>query len=359
VTEHTEVLNRHGYHPLRVKAVVQETHDTRSFVLDVPPDLRELFQYRPGQFCTFRVRVGDDEVARCYSMSSAPEVDTDLTVTVKRVPGGIVSNWLNDHVADGDVLEVTRPSGTFCVREGHRPVIGFCGGSGVTPVISIAKSVLASSERPVDVLYANRDHRSVIFDGDLQALQARHLERLAVRHHIDAEAGLVDAAAIVAFVDGRLDADFYICGPGPFMDLVESTLLDLGVAPASIAIERFVVAPGDAAPLDGADDGAEGGAGTGESEVPESIVLILKGKKHHLDHRAGDTILETARRANVSTPYSCESGSCATCMALLREGTVSMRVNDALEPDEVEEGWVLTCQSLPTSSSLTVEFEPL
>jgi ferredoxin-NADP reductase len=169
VTEHTEVLNRHGYHPLRVKAVVQETHDTRSFVLDVPPDLRELFQYRPGQFCTFRVRVGDDEVARCYSMSSAPEVDTDLTVTVKRVPGGIVSNWLNDHVADGDVLEVTRPSGTFCVREGDRPVIGFCGGSGVTPVISIAKSVLASSERPVDVLYANRDHRSVIFDGDLQA----------------------------------------------------------------------------------------------------------------------------------------------------------------------------------------------
>ena len=352
LTEHTEVLSRHGYHALRVKAVVDETHDARSIVLDVPPELRDAFAYRPGQFCSFRIRVGDDEVARCYSMSSAPETDGDLTVTVKRVPGGVVSNWLNDHVADGDVLEVTRPAGTFCVRPGDRPVIGFCGGSGVTPVMSIAKSVLASTSRPVELLYANRDRRSVIFEAALADLRDAHPDRFGVRHHIDADAGLIDSTAITEFVDGRTDADFFVCGPGPFMDLVESTLLDLGVDPDSIAIERFVLAPT-------ADAAGAATASEGASEVPEQIVVILKGKKHRLDYRPGDTVLETARRGSVSTPYSCEAGNCATCMAFLREGAVAMRVNDALEPDEVEEGWILTCQSLPTSSSLTVEFEPL
>jgi 3-ketosteroid 9alpha-monooxygenase subunit B len=371
MADHDDVRSRHGFHALRVKAVVQETHDTRSFVLDVPADLRDDFRYRPGQYCTFRIHVDDDEHARCYSMSSAPETDDDLTVTVKRVPGGVVSNWLNDHVAEGDVLEVTRPSGSFCVRPGDRPVIGFCGGSGVTPVISIAKSVLASTSRPVTLLYANRDERSVIFDDALRALLDGHDDRMSVHRHLDADAGFVDAATIAGLVDGRLDADFYVCGPGPFMDLVEQTLLGLGVDPAAIAVERFV-APGSAGQAGAPPDGElEPAAATTDTDAdidtdtaaaehgPESIVVILKGKKHELAYRAGDTVLETARRANLATPYSCEAGSCATCMAFLREGTVRMRVNDALDPDEVEEGWVLTCQSLPTAASLTVEFEPL
>ncbi len=172
MTEIDDVVRRHGYHRLRVKAVVEETDDTRSFVLDVPGELREAFRYQPGQFCSFRVHIDDDEHARCYSMSSAPDTDDDLTVTVKRVPGGLVSNWLNDHVSAGDLLEVTRPAGTFCVRPADRPVIAFCGGSGVTPVMSIAKSVLAASPRPVHLLYANRDRGSVIFDEPLAALAA-------------------------------------------------------------------------------------------------------------------------------------------------------------------------------------------
>jgi ferredoxin-NADP reductase len=365
-----------------VKAVVQETADTRSLVLDVPPDLRDAFTYRPGQFCTFRVQLAEGEHARCYSMSSAPETDDDLTVTVKRVPGGLVSNWLNDHVAEGDVLEVTRPAGTFCVPSGARPVIGFCGGSGVTPVLSIAKSVLASSTRSIDLLYANRDRDSVIFEAALASLERSHPDRFRLQHHLDAEAGFLDAAAIVAFVDGRLDADFSICGPAPFMDLVEAALLGLGVDVGAIHIERFATGaqPGAAdlvtdlvrlADAD-ADAGVEtavgttagaglGSAGTGGAagEVPETIVLILKGKRNEIDYRAGDTVLETARRGGVAAPYSCEAGSCATCMALVREGSVAMRVNDALEADEVEEGWVLTCQSVPTSPTLTIEYEPL
>ncbi len=353
--ERDQVLSRHGYHHLRVKAVVQETDDTRSFVLEVPDDLRDDFAYRPGQFCTFRVRPGDQgadesELARCYSMSSAPETDADLTVTVKRVPGGAVSNWFNDHVREGDVLEVTRPSGTFCPRDLARPVVGFCGGSGVTPVLSIAKSVLASSPRPVHLLYANRDHGSVIFDDVLRSLQTQHPDTLHLRHHLDADGGFLDRDAIAEFVESvgeHLDADFYICGPGPFMDLVEGTLLGLGVAPDAIFIERFVTTP--PAAMDVGDLAA----------VPEHLVLILKGKRNEIAYRAGDTVLETARRANLAAPYSCEAGSCATCMALVREGSVTMRTNDALDDDEVAEGWVLTCQSVPNSATLTVEYEPL
>jgi 3-ketosteroid 9alpha-monooxygenase subunit B len=345
-----DVGRAHGYHALRVKQVVQETHDTRSFVLDVPDELAETFRYRAGQFCTFRVRIGGEQHLRSYSMSSAPETDGDLTVTVKRVPGGVVSNWFNDCVVAGDALEVTKPAGVFCVRDGHRPIVAFCGGSGVTPVMSIAKSVLATTRRPVRLLYANRDRRSVIFDAELRSLLARHGDRLEVRHHFDTDGAFVDASAIAEFAAPGLDGDFYICGPGPFMDLVEAALLDMGVDPASIAVERFD-GPGDAAST-----GAPGVA-PADADLPETVTIILGGRKSPIGYRAGDTVLETARRGGLQAPFSCEAGNCATCMAILREGSATMRANNALTPDEVDEGWILTCQALPRGRSVTVESE--
>jgi 3-ketosteroid 9alpha-monooxygenase subunit B len=227
-------------------------------------------------------------------------------------------------------------------------------------VISIAKSVLAGSERSVRLLYANRDAASIIFEKALATLHQAHPERVVVQHHVDAESGFVDAASISAFVGGQLDADFYICGPAPFMDLVEGTLLGLGVEADDIFIERFTTAaesePGTVADAIGTDP-----IGTAQHgmDMPATLVVILRGKRHEIPYRAGDTVLETARRASLAAPYSCEAGNCATCMAFLQEGTVTMRVNDALSPEEVEEGWVLTCQSLPTSASFTIEYEPL
>jgi ferredoxin-NADP reductase len=324
LTGREAVLRRHGYHALRVKAVVAETEEARSFVFEVPDDLRPTFAYRPGQFCSFRVHVGEAERSRCYSMCSAPETDGDLTFTVKRVAGGSVSNWLVDQVTEGSLVEVNPPSGNFTVREGGRPIIAFCGGSGITPVLSIAKSVLATSPRPVSLLYANRDEGSIIFSRQLEELQACHTGRFDVRHHLDVEDGFVDAAAVTAFVDGRLDADFYVCGPGPFMELVEATLVGLGIGPDAVAIERFetvVDLGGDSPPVD-----------TDQAGTPEAIVLILRGKKHELEYHAGDTVLETARRAGVATPSSCEAGSCATCMALLQEGAVTMRAHLPVPP---------------------------
>jgi len=369
VVDHDLVRREHGYHPLRVTQIVQETADTRSYVLDGPDDFPELFGYRAGQFCTFRVHIDGEEHLRSYSMSSAPETDGDLTVTVKRVNGGLVSNWLHDRVTVGDVLEATKPAGVFCLGESERPVVGFCGGSGVTPLMSITKSGLAGTSRPVRLLYANRDRDSVIFHDHLARLGAEHGHRLHVHHHLDQESGFLDAAAIRAFVGADQDADFYICGPGPFMDLVEHTLLELAVDPGHIAIERFVnagqaMAFGDEAPGDEAsgeapalvepadEEPAEAG-----SDVPATVTLILKGKRHEVTYHPGDTLLETARRGGLQAPFSCEAGNCATCMALVGEGSATMRVNNALTPDEVAEGWVLTCQALPYGPTVTVEYE--
>jgi 3-ketosteroid 9alpha-monooxygenase subunit B len=356
MTDHSSVLHAHGYHQLRVKDVVRETHDASSFVFDVPEELAATFRYRPGQFCTFRVPMDGVEQVRSYSMSSTPGIDADLTVTVKRVESGLVSNWFLDHVGVGKVIDVTKPAGVFCPQDGAQgPVLGFCGGSGVTPVMSITKHVLANSARPVRLLYANRDRRSVIFEAAFAALGEEHPERLDVRHHLDDAGGFLTADAIKAFVEAEAgDADCYVCGPGPFMDLVESVLGELGVPSERIFIERFLVEQQEKH----AAATATATAGT-ESELPEEVTVILGGKKTVVKYQSGDTLLETARRGGLRPPFSCEAGNCATCMAFLKQGSVRMRANNALTPEEVAEGWVLTCQSLPSGQTVVVEYEAM
>ena len=356
MSDHDPVLRQHGYHALRIARVVAETHDASSFVLDVPDELEETFRYTPGQFCTFRVYVEGDEQVRSYSMSSAPATDGELTVTVKRVAGGLVSNWFLDNLAEGDVVEVTKPAGVFCPQASDRHVLGFCGGSGIAPVMSIAKHVLATTQRSLRLLYANRDRDSVIFDAAFTALCSDHPDRLQVRRHFDAEAGFLTPEAIVEFVATDLEADLYICGPGPFMDLVESTLQALGVDQDRVFIERFLVEQQektDALVVD------ETSALADPAPVPDEVTVLLGGKKTVVRYQPGDTLLETARRGGLRPPFSCEAGNCATCMAFLKDGSVTMRANNALTPEEVEEGWVLTCQSLPSGETVTVEYEAM
>ncbi len=355
---HEDVRREHGYHVLRVARVTQETADTRSYVLDVPASLASTFAYRAGQFCTFRVRLGDEaftehlprDFLRCYSMSSAPATDAELTVTVKRVPGGVVSNWFNDALHEGDAIEVAKPSGTFCTSQSEhdRPVVAFCGGSGVTPVFSIAKSVLATTARPVRVLYANRDRDSIIFEGAFGALAASSGGRLDVRHHFDSDAGFLLAADVADFVGADLGAEFFICGPTPFMDLVESTLHVLGVDASQIAIERFGAA---ASPV--VDEALPNAA----DDVTETVTIILKGRKTVVPYQRGDTVLETGRRGGLAPPFSCVAGNCAACMGLVKAGAATMRANNALSAAEVDEGWVLTCQALPVGANVTIEYE--
>jgi ferredoxin-NADP reductase len=347
------MLSEHEYHPLPVARVVEETPDTRSFVLDVPPELESTFSYAAGQFCTFRAVIDGETVVRSYSMSSSPELGEPLTTTVKRVPGGRMSNWMNDHVAVGDRLDVLRPSGLFVLRDTDVPIFAFAGGSGITPVMSIIKTALATTSRPITLVYANRDAGSVIFRDALDRLEHGAGGRLTVQHHLDAERGFLDAVECEALVGDRAHADFYVCGPPPYMDVVTAGLSRAGVAHGQIFIERFetAVAPGDVG------EPGPSGAPAGEGEIPESLTITLQRATRTVAYQPGDTILEGARRGGLNPPFSCEMGNCATCMAHLDEGSVRMRANNALTPEEVADGWVLTCQSLPTSATIVVDYD--
>lgn len=297
------------------------------------------FSYLAGQFLTFRLC----GTLRSYSMSSSPDADGSLAVTVKRVPGGLVSGWMHDHLRPGDVVEVTRPAGVFCLRETAAPMVAFGAGSGITPILSLVKSALAVTGRRVRVLSANRDWDSVIFRDTLNELAGRYPGRLEVRHHLDEGHGFVTGDQVRAFAGGDRDADFYICGPAPFMDLAERALLDGGVTPEQIFIERFETV---AAPEAAASPEREG-----------TVCIVLSGQRQTVPQHAGETLLESARRAGLSPPFSCEAGNCATCIAQVTEGEAKMRANNALDDDEIADGWVLTCQGEPVTPHVTVVYE--
>lgn len=332
-----------AYHALTVAEVVDETADTRSFVLEVPPALEKAFSYAAGQFCTFRASIGGETVVRCYSMSSSPATGDRFTVTVKRVPGGRMSNWMNDALAPGDAIDVMPPAGLFVLRATDVPIVAFAGGSGITPVISIIKTALADTTREIVLVYANRGAGSVIFADELEGLRAASGGRLSVHHHLDSERGLLDATACASLVGERAHADFYVCGPGPFMAVVEAGLARREIDRSRVFIERFEL-QGDAPPPT-------------ESSDTRSIVIRIGRRKHTLPYQPGDTLLEAARRAGLAPPFSCERGNCASCMAHLDEGSVTMRVNNALSAEEVADGWVLTCQAIPTSREVVVDYD--
>jgi 3-ketosteroid 9alpha-monooxygenase subunit B len=332
----------HLFQHATVSRIIKETADTRTYVL-APHETP--FPYRAGQFCTFKVHVDGEDLYRSYSMSSAPETDSELATTVKRVPGGKVSNWMLDNFVEGDDVTITRAAGTFCLTDSSAPLLGFSGGSGVTPILSLAKSALATTDRRVRLLCADRDQPSVIFEAVLDDLVARYPDRLTVVRHIDADKGLLSPADVAEFVGDDTDADNYVCGPEGFMSVVTSAL----PGPGTVFIEDFDAAPQTEAP--------ETAASAEADETGGTITVHLDRKKAEVPRVAGETLLESARRAGMSPPFSCEAGNCGTCMARLSEGSATMRVNDALMDDEVEDGYVLTCQAVPDTPSVTVHYE--
>ncbi len=254
-----------------------------------------------------------------------------------------MSNWMNDTLTAGAGIEVLRPTGLFVLQDRSTPIVAFAGGSGITPVISVIKSALATTDRPVLLVYANRSHDAVIFADELERLRAASHGRLSIHHHLDSERGFLEPEHCAALAADTTDADFYICGPGPYMDTVEAALSTIGVATSQRFIERFVVP--DASPTD--------------VEVSATTLLLIRLERREttLPHAAGDTILDSARRGGLNPPFSCEQGNCATCMARLERGAVTMRANNALSPEEVDDGWVLTCQALPTSPEVVIDYD--
>jgi ferredoxin-NADP reductase len=333
------MVRDHGFRSVRITRIIDDTADTRSYVLDAQ------FAYRAGQFITVRAC----GTLRSYSISSSPDTDSELMTTVKRVPGGLVSNWIHDNLGVGDLIEITRPAGVFCLRDSAGPMVAFCAGSGVTPVLSLAKSALATTGRRVRILYATRDAGSVIFAPALAGLAAEYPDRLEISHHLDTERGFVTADTVRSFAGEDFAGDFYLCGPAPFMDLTQRALTAHGVGAGHVLIERFE-------PTAGAPAGPPADPTAG-LEREGNVTIVVAGQRRTVPRLSGETLLESARRASLTPPFSCEAGNCATCMARVTEGSAEMKTNNALDDDEVADGWVLTCQAEPATPHITVVYE--
>ncbi|MFK0089150.1 2Fe-2S iron-sulfur cluster-binding protein [Pseudomonas sp. NPDC090755] len=332
---------------LRVARVVEETADARSLIFDVPEHLAERFRYQPGQFLTLRIPFADDWLPRCYSLSSTPLLDEPLRVTVKRVRDGRASNWLCGELQEGQTLQVLPPAGVFVPRSLDGDLLLFGGGSGITPVLSILRSALLAGQGRILLIYANRDEQSVIFRDELRFLAQAHPERLQIVHWLDALQGIPSAAQLAALAQPFVDAQAFICGPGPFMDTAVSALKGLGMPSGRVHVERFVSLPGEREVQQVA---------ASESAVAAQLAVRLDGQDHQLACDSGETLLAAMERAGLKPPSACRVGGCASCMCTLESGDVELLINDALDADELAEGWILSCQAVPTSAHLRIRF---
>ena len=347
---------RHRFHPLVVREVIEETADARSLVFDVPHALSPLFHYRAGQFLTLEVTVGGARLRRCYSLSSAPETDSELKVTIKRVDGGRVSNHLNDRVRAGDILSVLPPDGRFTLGAYPGPLVFFAGGSGITPVISLVKAALASTRRPMLLLYANRNDRSVIFQSELQAIAARAGDRLRIGWWLDSTHGFVTGPQVQGLVSSEGAFEAYLCGPKAFMEVIENALLALKIDPARIHIETFYslanpeteAAPAVAAPATPVTPAPPA--------TPAMIEVFLDGKTRSIPSKPGKTILQSAFAAGMDPPHSCQEGVCGSCIAKLCEGEVDMHDTGVLSKADRQRNLIVTCQSTPKTPRVKVDY---
>lgn len=351
------------FHQLTVKEVTRETADCVSIAFQIPAHLSNEFAYLQGQYITFKLMVNGEEIRRSYSVCSSPLTDADLRVAVKAVKGGKGSVFLTEKVKAGDVLEVMTPMGNFHTQmnaSNTKEYILFAGGSGITPMLSIIKSVLkAEPNSSIQLFYGNENDASIIFKQQLAHLE-QHAEGKLKVHHILNQAdsaypetyrGIMTtervAALMNSYVKVNSNTEIFICGPTPMMQNVEQTLQTLNVPKTQVHLEYF------AAPVD-TSTGAVVDSGNAKKA---SLTIILDGDEVVTDLLPDETILEAALRINLDAPYACQGGSCCTCRALLTEGKVDMKVNYALLDAEVKQGFILTCQSYAVTESITVDYD--
>jgi 3-ketosteroid 9alpha-monooxygenase subunit B len=338
------------FYQVTVAEVIRETGDTSSFVLDVPPSLAATFAYRPGQFVTVRVpsdRTGS--VARCYSLCSSPHAEEPPAITVKRTAGGYASNWFLDTVTAGTVLDLLPPAGTFCPGSLDGDFLLFAAGSGITPVISILKSVLAGGRGRVALVYANRDERSVIFSAGLRTLAASAAGRLVVLHWLDSVQGIPAATGIAALAQPYAGWEPYVCGPDPYLTAVRAALGQLGVPARRVRAERFLSLaenPFDETPA----------ASVASSGQAATLSVELDGTATALPWPPGTRMLDVLIAAGLAAPYSCRQGICGACACQLVAGRVEMAHNEVLEAADLADGYILACQAMPLTPEVRVTY---
>ncbi|MEV0366792.1 ferredoxin--NADP reductase [Nocardia fusca] len=338
---------------LRVVAVIEETADARSFVVEPDPEHLSSFDYRPGQFLTVRVPDIGSGSGRCYSLSSSPHSDPQLKFTVKRVEGGHGSRWLCDSVSAGDELEVLPPAGTFTPGSLDDPVVLVAGGSGITPVIAIAKSILYGGSGDVVLVYANRDEAAVIFAGELRALESRFGDRFHVVHVLESVQGYPSRRLLSTLLRPYVDRAVYICGPGPLMDLTAEVCAEVGFPAARVHSERFLSLRKDPFADEPDPTSAEPGDG---ADIVCQVQVSLDGAEHQVPWTAGRKLLDALLDAGLEAPYSCREGACSACVCSLKSGRVSLAHNEILTDDDLAEGYILACQAEPVSDEIAIEY---
>jgi ring-1,2-phenylacetyl-CoA epoxidase subunit PaaE len=354
-----------AFHRLKVADVRRETAEAVSVAFWVPGELREAYRFDPGQHLTLRAMLEGEETRRSYSICSAID-EKELRIAVKKVDDGRFSRFINETLKAGDTIEVMTPQGRFGWRPDpnvKRSYLAVAAGSGITPIISVLRSILVGEPLSrIVLLYGNKTARSIIFKQTLEDLKDRFLARFALIHVLSRERqelapfnGRIDPEKLEQVLGTVLAAqridEAFLCGPTGLLEGGQTALLRLGVPAARIHVERFTV---DGAPVRGLI------RSQGQPETPAARVRVrLNGSEHLVPLVAGETIIEAGLRHGLEMPYSCRGGMCCTCRAKLTEGQVKMDRNYSLEPWELEAGYVLTCQSHPLSPTVTVDYDHL
>ncbi len=354
-----------GFHALRVAEVRRETPDAVSIRFDLPAELKTAFAFKAGQHLTLRTLLQDEDIRRNYSVCVSPHED-ELRVAVKHISGGAFSSWVNTAIEPGAMIEVMPPHGAFTWgfdAGAERCYVAFAGGSGITPVLSILKTALQQEPKSrFTLLYGNRSVAQIMFLEELAALKNVHLDRLEVYHFLEDDEeetdlfnGRLDAAKSEQVLDTLVRATdidaFFICGPGPMMTAVEQALQSRGVPGDRILVERFTtgeLSPAQAAAAHHLEAKAQG----------LKVSVILEGRRTSIPFGAdAHSVLDAASAAGLPAPFACKGGVCATCRAKLISGTVEMKVNYGLSDAEVAQGYVLTCQAIPTSEGVVLDYD--
>jgi ring-1,2-phenylacetyl-CoA epoxidase subunit PaaE len=358
------------FHKLKVSEVKNEIADAVSISFEVPVDLKQNFNFMPGQYTTLKLNIDGEPVNRSYSFCSSPYLGEPLTIAVKRVAGGKGSNFINDNFRAGVEIEVMEPMGNFhstISESNEKHYLLFGGGSGITPVMSILKSVLSKEQKSkVTLFYGNRNENSIIFKDKLEVLTTQYGERLKVVHILDAPLGswsgysgfmVKDLVLKLLRENTNLNfqqAEFFICGPTPMMKSVEEGLSVLQIPKDKIHIEYFTAKAEE--------DKHAASSGTVAATVPPftgktKVKIIYDGKEREFEVSEKETILEAALDAGYDPPYSCMVAACCTCRAKLISGKVEMDDRESLTDAEISKGYVLTCQSHPKSNGIVLNYD--
>ena len=351
------------FHRLAVDDLRRESQDAVSMTFSIPRELADDYRFAPGQYLTLRTTMDGEEVRRSYSICSGPD-DGELRIAVKKVDGGAFSSWAADELKAGDQLDVMTPTGRFGVTpapDEARTYVGFAAGSGITPILSIAKGVLAREPASRFFLfYGNRSTSGMLFREALEELKDRFMQRLSVFHVISGEEqdlpilhGRLDggkARVLLRSLVPASDVDHvFICGPSGMSEDIETTCRDIGIAEGRIHVERFVSEFGGK---------PRPKAVIAAGAPPRAMAsLIIDGKRREVPVAEGEAVLDAALRAGMDLPFACKGGMCSTCRARLVEGSAEMEVNYSLEPWELKAGFILTCQAKPTSDRVVVDYD--